>query len=163
MAASLNRATLIGHLGADPESRTTQDGRLIVTLSLATSERWKDKNTGQNREVTEWHRIVIFNESLAKIAEQYLKKGAPVFVEGQIRTRKWQDRDGQDRYTTEIVLQGFDATLKMLGSSGSGSRAGGNGASDYGYDADRAAGRGGSGGSAPPSGGSPDFNDDIPF
>lgn len=164
MAASLNRATLIGHLGADPESRSTQDGRLIVTFSLATSERWKDRNTGQNREATEWHRIVIFSEPLAKIAQQYLKKGAPVLIEGQIKTRKWQGQDGQDRYSTEIVLQGYDAMLKMLGSSGTGNRAGGNGAADYGYDADRAAGRSASGGAgAPPSGGSPDFNDDIPF
>lgn len=163
--ASLNRATLIGHLGADPEVRRTQDSRPIVNFSLATSESWRDKNTGEKREVTEWHRIVIFNEALCKIAEQFLKKGSPVYLEGQIKTRKWQDRDGQDRYSTEIVLQGFDAKMVLLGGNrGSGYQQGGSGPADYGYDENRAA---GSAGGAPATSAAQnirsDMDDDIPF
>jgi single-strand DNA-binding protein len=112
---ALNKVMLIGNLGRDPEIRQTQDGRPIANISVATSESWKDKTTGETRERTEWHRVVIFNENLAKIAEQYLKKGAKVFLEGSLQTRKWQDRDGQDRYTTEVVLQGFGCQLIMLG------------------------------------------------
>jgi single-strand DNA-binding protein len=126
MAGSVNKVILVGNLGADPEVRRTQDGRPIVNLRLATSETWRDKATGERRERTEWHRVVIFNESLAKIAEQYLKKGAKIYLEGQLQTRKWQDQQGQDRYSTEVVLQGFSSQLTML------DRAGGGGGSDFG-------------------------------
>jgi single-strand DNA-binding protein len=114
MSGSINKAILIGHLGADPEIRRTQDGRPIANLRLATSESWRDKNSGERKEKTEWHRVVIFNEGLCKIAEQYLKKGSKVYLEGAIQTRKWQDKDGQDKYSTEIVLQGFGSQLVML-------------------------------------------------
>jgi len=114
MSSSLNRAMLIGHLGQDPEIRATQSGGSVATLSLATSERWTDKASGEKRERTEWHRVVIFNENLAEIAEKYLKKGSKVYVEGQLATRKWQDRDGHDRHTTEIVLQRFGGNLLLL-------------------------------------------------
>jgi single-strand DNA-binding protein len=117
---SLNKAILIGNLGADPEVRRTQEGKPIANLRIATSESWRDKNTGERREKTEWHRVVIFNEGLAKVAEQYLKKGSKVYLEGQIQTRKWQDKDGQDKFSTEIVLQGFNSQLVMLDSRGSG-------------------------------------------
>lgn len=121
MSGSVNKVILIGNLGADPEVRQTQDGRPIVNLRVATSESWRDRNSGERRERTEWHRVVIFNEGLAKIAEQYLRKGSKVYIEGQLQTRKWE-RDGQDQYTTEIVLQGFNSSLTMLdGVSDSGS------------------------------------------
>ena len=110
----LNKAILIGNLGADPEIRNTQDGRKIANLRLATTESWRDKTSGERKSRTEWHRIVIFNEGLAKVAEQYLKKGSKVYVEGQIQTRKWTDQNGADKYTTEIVLQNFGGTLVML-------------------------------------------------
>ncbi|NVP54490.1 single-stranded DNA-binding protein [Mycoplana rhizolycopersici] len=164
MSGSLNRATLIGHLGADPEIRRTQDGRPIASMRLATSETWRDKNSGERREKTEWHSIVIFNEALCKVAEQYLKKGAKVFIEGQLATRKWQDQQGQDRYSTEIVLQGFNGQLVMLDrANGSGYQAGGNGASDYGYDTDRAAGSTSRSSASSSQSLSRDMNDDIPF
>src|SRR5579864_4053106 len=114
MAGSVNKVILIGNLGADPEIRRTQDGRPIANLRVATSESWRDKATGERREKTEWHRVTIFNEGLAKVAEQYLKKGARIYVEGQIQTRKWQDQSGQDRYSTEIVLSAFRGELIML-------------------------------------------------
>jgi len=114
MAGSVNKVILIGNLGADPEVRHTQDGRPIANLRVATSESWRDKASGERREKTEWHRVVIFNENLAKIAEQYLKKGAKVYLEGSLQTRKWEDQQGQERYTTEVVLQGFNAQLTML-------------------------------------------------
>lgn len=114
MAGSVNKVILIGNLGRDPEVRRTQDGKPICNLSVATAESWRDKNTGERREKTEWHRVVIFNEGLAKIAEQYLKKGSKVYLEGQLQTRKWTDKDGVEKYSTEIVLQGFNATLTML-------------------------------------------------
>src|ERR1700754_5139475 len=120
MAGSLNKVQLIGNLGKDPEVRRTQDGRPIANLSIATSETWKDKNTGERKEKTEWHRVVIFNEGLAKIAEQYLKKGAKVYVEGQLQTRKWTDQSGGEKYSTEVVLQGFNAVLTMLDGRGGG-------------------------------------------
>jgi single-strand DNA-binding protein len=120
MAGSVNKVILIGNLGADPEIRRTQDGRPIANLRVATSESWRDKATGEQREKTEWHRVVIFNEGLCRIVEQYLKKGSKVYLEGQLQTRKWQDQSGQDRYTTEVVLQGFNATLTMLDSRASG-------------------------------------------
>ena len=128
MAGSVNKVILVGNLGKDPEVRRTQDGRPIVNLSLATSETWRDKATGERKEKTEWHRVVIFSEGLAKVAEQYLKKGSKVYLEGQLQTRKWQDKDGNEKYTTEVVLQGFNSALTMLdGRSG-----GGGGASDSG-------------------------------
>jgi single-strand DNA-binding protein len=114
MAGSVNKVILIGNLGADPEIRHTQDGRPIVNLRVATSESWRDKSTGERREKTEWHRVVIFNENLARIAEQYLKKGSKIYLEGALQTRKWEDQSGQERYTTEVVLQGFNAQLTML-------------------------------------------------
>jgi single-strand DNA-binding protein len=122
MAGSVNKVILIGNLGADPEIRRLQDGRPVANLRVATSESWRDKNTGERREKTEWHRVVIFNEQLAKIAEQYLKKGSKVYLEGALQTRKWTDQQGQEKYSTEVVLQGFNATLTMLdGRSGGGS------------------------------------------
>jgi single stranded DNA-binding protein (ssb) len=176
MAGSVNKVILIGNLGADPEIRRTQDGRPIANLSLATSETWRDKNTGERREKTEWHRVVIFNEGLCKIAENYLRKGSKVYVEGQLQTRKWQDQSGQDKYSTEVVLQGFSANLTMLDGRGEGGAAegprgrlssgGGDfGGGDYGYE-DRGGGSSGrSGGGASGGGGgfSRDLDDDIPF
>ena len=136
MAGSVNKVILIGNLGADPEVRNTQDGRPIVNLRLATSESWRDKSSGERREKTEWHRVVIFNEGLCRIAEQYLKKGSKVYLEGQLQTRKWQDQSGQDRYSTEVVLQGFNSQLTMLdGSQGGGEgrdSGSGSGSGDFG-------------------------------
>ncbi len=114
MAGSVNKVILVGNLGKDPEIRRTQDGRPIANLSIATSESWRDKATGERKEKTEWHRVVIFSEGLCKIAEQYLKKGSKVYLEGSLQTRKWQDKDGADKYSTEVVLQAFGGTLTML-------------------------------------------------
>ena len=121
MSGSLNKVMLIGRLGQDPEVRNTQDGRSLCTFSIATSESWNDKNTGEKKEKTEWHRIVVFNEGLVNIIQQYVKKGSNVFLEGQLQTRKWEDKDGIEKYTTEVVLQGFNSTFKMLDSRNSGS------------------------------------------
>ena len=136
MAGSVNKVILVGNLGADPEIRRTQDGRPVANLRVATSESWKDKTTGERREKTEWHRVVIFNENLCRIAEQYLKKGSKVFIEGQLQTRKWQDQAGQDRYSTEVVLQGFRGELTLLdragGSAGAGAGGGELGADEAG-------------------------------
>jgi single-strand DNA-binding protein len=159
MAGSVNKVILIGNLGADPEIRRTQDGRPIANLRVATSETWRDKGSGERKERTEWHRVVIFNEGLCRIAEQYLKKGSKVYLEGQLQTRKWQDKDGQDRYSTEVVLQGFNSQLTMLDG-----RAGGGGASDSSDDF-------GSQGTAPArkpamaggGGRRDDMDDEIPF
>ena len=118
MAGSVNKVILVGNLGKDPEIRRTQDGRPIANLRIATSDNWRDKATGERREKTEWHSVVIFNENLCKIAEQYLKKGSKVFIEGSLQTRKWQGQDGQDRYSTEVVLQGFNGNLTMLDGRG---------------------------------------------
>ena len=112
--SSVNKVILVGNLGADPEVRSMGDGRSVVNLRLATSDRWKDKSTGEQRERTEWHRVVIFSEGLCRVAENYLKKGSKVYVEGQLHTRKWEDQQGNERYSTEVVLQGFNATLTML-------------------------------------------------
>jgi len=145
MAGSVNKVILVGNLGKDPEIRRTQDGRPIANLRIATSETWRDKGTGERREKTEWHSVVIFNENLCKVAEQYLRKGAKVYIEGQLQTRKWQDQQGQDRYSTEVVLQGFNGTLTMLDG-----RAGGAGMQEGGqvdYDAGAGGGGGYSGGS----------------
>jgi single-strand DNA-binding protein len=136
MAGSVNKVILIGNLGADPEVRRTQDGRPIVNLRVATSENWRDKNTGERKEKTEWHRVVIFSEGLCRIAEQYLKKGSKVYLEGQLQTRKWTDKDNIERYSTEVVLQGFNSALTMLdGRGGSGSMGADEGGGDFGSSA----------------------------
>jgi single-strand DNA-binding protein len=164
MAGSVNKVILVGNLGADPEIRRTQDGRPIANLRLATSESWKDKTTGERREKTEWHRVVIFNENLCRIAEQYLKKGSKVFIEGALQTRKWQDQSGQDRYSTEVVLQGFRGELTLLDRAGSA-----GGGSSGGADADDAGEFGSSGPTrkvaAAAAAGSArgDMDDEIPF
>jgi len=159
MAGSVNKVILVGNLGRDPEVRHTQDGNPVVNLSLATSENWKDRSTGERRERTEWHRIVIFNENLARVAEQYLRKGSKIYVEGQLQTRKWQDQAGQDRYTTEVVLGRFRGELNMLDSRGGGAPAEGSemGASSS-FDP---APSGPTVGGGP--GGGADFDDEIPF
>ena len=115
MAGSVNKVILVGNLGKDPEVRHTQDGAAIVTLSIATSESWKDKNSGERKEKSEWHKVVIFNEGIAKVAEQYLKKGTTVYIEGSLQTRKWTDKDGVEKYSTEVVLQKYNGNLTMLG------------------------------------------------
>lgn len=146
MAGSVNKVILVGNLGADPEIRRTQDGRPIVNLRIATSESWRDRNTGERRERTEWHRVVVFNEGLAKVAENYLRKGSKVYIEGQLQTRKWQDQSGQDRYSTEVVLQGFNSTLTMLDGRNDGGGQGGFGGSqggDFGGGGDQGGGFGG--------------------
>ncbi|THK38449.1 single-stranded DNA-binding protein [Ensifer sp. MPMI2T] len=176
MAGSVNKVILIGNVGADPEIRRTQDGRPIANLRIATSETWRDRNSGERREKTEWHNVVVFNEGLCKVVEQYVKKGAKLYVEGQLQTRKWQDQNGNDRYTTEVVLQGFNSTLTMLDGRGEGSGAGASrgGGNDYGggfgggyedYDQPRQSSGGRSGGQGGQSGGnfSRDLDDDIPF
>jgi single-strand DNA-binding protein len=152
MAGSVNKVILIGNLGADPEIRRTQDGRPICNLRIATSENWRDKNSGERREKTEWHNVVIFSEPLCKVAEQYLRKGSKIYVEGALQTRKWQDQSGADRYSTEVVLQGFNGTLTMLdGRSGGG---GGYGDSPGGFnDGAPSYDNGGSGGGSRSSGG----------
>jgi single-strand DNA-binding protein len=151
MAASVNKVILIGNLGADPEIRRTQDGRPIANLRVATSDNWRDKTTGERREKTEWHRVVIFNEGLCKIVEQYLKKGSKVYLEGSLQTRKWQDKEGHDRYSTEVVLQGFNSQLIMLDTR-SGGGAADTSDSDFG---DR--------GPSAAAGKSSDMDDEIPF
>jgi single-strand DNA-binding protein len=193
MAGSVNKVILIGNVGADPEIRRTQDGRPIANLRIATSETWRDRNSGERKEKTEWHTVVVFNEGLCKVVEQYVKKGAKLYIEGALQTRKWQDQSGNDRYSTEIVLQGFNSTLTMLdgrGESGGdrggygGGRGGssdfGGGGDDFGggyggggndYDRPRSGGQGGNqsggqGGRGGQSGGgnfSRDLDDDIPF
>jgi single-strand DNA-binding protein len=159
MSASLNKVTLIGHLGRDPEVRSFQNGGKVCNLRLATSENWKDKNTGERREKTEWHSIAIFQEGLVGVAEKYLKKGALVYIEGKSATRKWQDASGADRYSTEIVLQGYDGVLKMLG--GRRDDEGGGG----GYGASDGGGGGGADGGQQGGGqqGGADLDDEIPF
>lgn len=157
MAGSVNKVILIGNLGADPEIRRTQDGRPIANLRIATSESWRDKNTGERRERTEWHRVVIFNEGLCKVVEQYVKKGSKVYIEGQLQTRKWQDQSGQDRYSTEVVLQGFGCSLTMLTSARR------DGAETRGMDADRAAGVTQKSDGGAPAADQNGFDDEIPF
>lgn len=159
MAGSVNKVILIGNLGADPEIRHTQDGRPIANLRIATSESWRDRNTGERKERTEWHRVVIFNEGLCKIVEQYLKKGSKVYIEGQLQTRKWTDQSGQDRYSTEVVLQGFNSSLTMLDARGGGSSGGGDfgGSSGGGYD------NGNYGGGQGGGNFNQDLDDEIPF
>jgi len=160
MAGSVNKVILIGNLGADPEIRRTQDGRPIANLRIATSDSWRDKNTGERREKTEWHRVVVFNEGLCKVIEQYVKKGSKVYIEGALQTRKWTDQSGVEKYSTEIVLQGFNSTLTMLdGRSGGGSSGGGGG--DYGGDFGGGSSGGGGGGGR--GNFSQDLDDEIPF
>jgi single-strand DNA-binding protein len=161
MAGSVNKVILVGNLGKDPEIRRTQDGRPIANLRVATSESWRDKATGERKEKTEWHRVVIFSEGLAKIAEQYLKKGSKVYLEGALQTRKWQDKDGQDRYSTEVVLQGFNSTLTMLDTRGGGGAAAGSD-SDFGSSGPSAA-RDRKPAMAAAGGKRDDMDDEIPF
>ncbi|WP_299896436.1 single-stranded DNA-binding protein [uncultured Ruegeria sp.] len=165
MAGSVNKVILVGNLGRDPEVRTFQNGGKVCNLRIATSENWKDRNTGERRERTEWHSVAIFNEGLVRVAEQYLRKGSKVYLEGQLQTRKWQDQSGQDRYSTEVVLQGFGSTLVMLdgrgeGGGGSGGGYGGGQAGGSGY-GDPYGGPSSSPAPAPASGGIDD--DEIPF
>ena len=171
MAGSVNKVTLVGNLGRDPEIRNTQDGAKIVQLSIATSERWKDRNTGEPRERTEWHRVVIFNENLGRVAEQYLRKGSSVYLEGQLQTRKWTDQQGVEKYTTEVVLQRYRGELTLLGGRGDaagggfGDSAGGNmGGGSYGTGATAAAPSAPvAPATPPPMHGGDNIDDDIPF
>ena len=184
MAGSVNKVILIGNLGRDPEVRSFQNGGKVVNLRIATSETWRDRNSGERKERTEWHSVAIFSEPLAKIAEQYLRKGSTVYIEGQLETRKWQDQNGQDRYTTEVVLRPFTGNLTLLGGRGDGGGSGGSGGyddrsggyDDYGsgqgggsgggYSGGGAGGSGGGrsgGGSAGGGGGRSDLDDEIPF
>ena len=172
MAGSVNKVILVGNLGRDPEIRHTQDGKKIANLSIATSESWKDRNTGERRERTEWHRVVIFSEGLANISEKYLRKGSKVYIEGQLQTRKWTDQSGVEKYSTEVVLQGFNCTLTMLdgreGGGGGGGYGGGQSGGGGGFDSGSSGAQGGGsdsfggGGSGGPAPGS-DLDDEIPF
>ncbi|MDE2436442.1 MAG: single-stranded DNA-binding protein [Sphingomonadales bacterium] len=179
MAGSVNKVILVGNLGADPEVRSFQNGGKVCNLRIATSENWKDRNTGEKQERTEWHSVAIFSEGLAGVAERYLRKGSKVYVEGQLRTRKWQDQSGNDRYSTEVVLQGPGAVLTMLdgapgggqgGGGGGGQRGGGDwgggsssGGGNYGG-GQKSGGSGFGGGSSGGGGGfADDLDDDIPF
>ena len=172
MAGSVNKVILVGNLGRDPEVRSFQNGGKVVNLRIATSETWRDKATGERKERTEWHSVAIFNENIAKIAEQYLRKGSKVYVEGQLETRKWQDQSGADRYSTEVVLRPYTGSLTLLdgregGGGGGGDERGGY-PEDRGYGDERGGSGGGSGGgNAPRSGGGgggrSDLDDEIPF
>lgn len=168
MAGSVNKVILVGNLGNDPEVRNLPSGGKVVNLSVATSERWKDRNSGEQREKTEWHRVVIFSEGLARVAEQYLRKGSKVYIEGQLQTRKWQDQSGQDKYSTEVVLQGFNSNLTLLDGRGDGASEGGGygGGGDTGFRGVRD--NSGGGGGRRPQANAPAFepggmDDDIPF
>lgn len=171
MAGSVNKVILIGNLGRDPEVRSFQNGGKVVNLRIATSETWRDRNTGERKERTEWHSVAIFNEALGKIAEQYLKKGSTVYVEGSLETRKWQDQSGQDRYTTEVVIRPYSGNLTLLGGRGEGGGGGGGYDDRGGYDEGgqgggygggaSGGGRGGFGGAS--GGGRSDMDDEIPF
>ncbi len=169
MAGSLNKVMLIGNLGADPEIRSFQNGGKVANLRIATSESWKDKNTGERQERTEWHTVAIFSEGLVGVVERFLRKGSKVYVEGQLQTRKWQDQQGNDRYSTEVVIRGMNGSLTMLdgpqgGSGGGGGNRGGGG--DWNQGGGSGGSSGGSGGSGGSSGGGSnydDLDDDIPF
>ena len=174
MAGSVNKVILIGNLGRDPESRTMNDGSPVVNLTVATSENWKDRNTGERRERTEWHRVVIFNEALAKVAQNYLRKGSKVYLEGQLQTRKWTDQQGMEKYTTEVVLQRYRGELTMLDSRGGDGGGQGGGNFGGGYGGDQGFGGGSSGGGNQGGGfgggqggqggqGGSDLDDEIPF
>ena len=173
MAGSVNKVILIGNLGRDPEVRSFQNGGKVCNLRIATSERWKDRNSGEQREKTEWHTVAIFQEGLVGVAERYLKKGSKVYIEGKLQTRKWQDQSGADRYSTEVVLQGPGTVLTMLDSPGGGGGGGGRGG-DSGYGGDTGGGYGGydqgggygggnAGGGSSGGGGRGDMDDEIPF
>ena len=174
MAGSVNKVILVGNLGKDPESRSFQNGGKVVSFSVATSESWKDKNSGERKDKTEWHNVSIFSEGLARVAEQYLKKGSKVYLEGQLETRKWQDKDGNDRFTTDVVLRNFNSSMVLL----DGREGGGGGSRSGGGDYDRDEGGRGSGGgnfgggnggaargggSSRPSAFDSDLDDDVPF
>jgi single-strand DNA-binding protein len=175
MAGSVNKVILVGNLGKDPEVRRMQNGNPVVNLTVATSDTWRDKATGERKEKTEWHRVVIFSEGLAKVAEQYLKKGAKVYIEGALQTRKWTDPQGVEKYSTEIVLQGFNSTLTMLDGRAGGGAGGGDSGDSYGGGGDDGGSFGASSPSQPrrvaassPAGGGgggrgSDMDDDIPF
>jgi single-strand DNA-binding protein len=179
MSGSVNKVILVGNLGADPEVRSFQNGGKVANIRIATSENWKDRNSGERKERTEWHNVAVFSEGLVGVVERFLRKGSKVYVEGQLRTRKWQDQSGQDRYTTEVVLQGFDAKLVMLdgpqggagGGGGGGARCSDWGASSDSYGNDFGGGssggssgaRSGGGRSSPPPAFDDDLNDDVPF
>ena len=164
MAGSVNKVILVGNLGKDPESRSFQNGGKVVSFSVATSENWKDRNTGERKEKTEWHNVSIFSEGLARVAEQYLKKGSKVYLEGQLETRKWQDQSGNDRYSTDVVLRNFNSAMVLLDSRDGG----GGGGRDFGGGEDFGGGFGGAGGGKPQSRPQPatfdnDLDDDVPF
>lgn len=174
MAGSVNKVILVGNLGRDPESRSFQNGGKVVNLRIATSESWKDRNSGERKEKTEWHSVAIFNEGLANVAERYLRKGSKVYIEGQLQTRKWQDQSGADRYSTEVVLQGFNSVLTMLDGAPGGGGGGGGGSynddfGDGGYSGGFSGGSGsGSGGGGrqqqrPQPAFDSDLDDDVPF
>jgi len=176
MAGSVNKVILVGNLGADPEIRRLNSGDPVVNLRIATSESWRDKNSGERKENTQWHQVVIFNDQLAKVAEQYLKKGMKVYIEGALQTRKWTDQQGQDRYQTEVVLQKFRGELQMLDSRGQGGEGGqvgsyggggGSRGSDFGQSSPSEGygnrGGGGGGGNRGGGGGSRELDDEIPF
>jgi single-strand DNA-binding protein len=174
MAGSVNKVILVGNLGRDPESRTFQNGGKVVELRIATSEQWKDRNSGERKERTEWHTVKVFSEGLANVAERFLRKGSKVYIEGALQTRKWQDQDGKDRYSTEIVLQGFNSVLTMLdGAPGGGGGSGGGGGGGFSSGRDEFAdapsgggsafGGGGGGSSGARGGFSDDLDDDVPF
>lgn len=170
MAGSVNKVILVGNLGRDPEIRSTQDGTKVANLSVATSENWRDKSSGERREKTEWHRVVIFNERLVDVAERFLKKGSKIYLEGQLQTRKWTDQSGAEKYTTEVVLQRFRGELTMLDGKGEGGGGGMGGGDDYGGGGGGGygggSGGGGYGGGSSGGGGGSrggDLDDDIPF
>ncbi|MEO1602468.1 MAG: single-stranded DNA-binding protein [Pseudomonadota bacterium] len=172
MAGSVNKVILIGNLGRDPEVRSFQNGGKVCNLRIATSETWKDRQSGERREKTEWHSVAIFSEPLARVAEQYLRKGSKVYIEGQLETRKWQDQNGQDRYSTEVVLRPYRSELTLLDSRGEGGGGGGfgggsGGGGGYsgggGYGDDRGGGGGGGFGGGGGGGGRGDMDDEIPF
>ena len=171
MAGSVNKVILVGNLGRDPEVRSFQNGGTVCNLRIATSETWKDRNTGERKEKTEWHSVAIFQEGLVRVAEQYLRKGSKVYIEGKLQTRKWQDQSGQDRYSTEVVLQGFGGVLTMLDGRGeggggggySGGDGGGYGGGSGGYGGGDSGGGYGGGSSGGGGGGGRDLDDEIPF
>jgi len=168
MAGSVNKVILIGNLGKDPEIRSTNDGTKIANFTLATSENWRDKASGERRERTEWHRVAVFNDRLVDVIEKYVKKGAKVYVEGALQTRKWTDKEGQERYTTEVVLQKFRGELTMLDSRGGGGGGGGDYAEQeagggFGGGGSSGGGRTGGGGGSRGGGGGADLDDEIPF
>jgi single-strand DNA-binding protein len=168
MAGSVNKVILVGNLGRDPEVKSMQDGRTLVNMSIATSENWRDRQSGERKERTEWHRVVIFNDKLAEVAQKYIRKGSKIYVEGQLTTRKWTDQSGQERYTTEVVIPRFGGALTMLDGRGDGGGGGGGGSMGGGMDDDfspppSSSGGGGGGGRPAAARSKADLDDDIPF